>query len=146
MVNTQKKIFLLIFLSQEIFLAQAQTQSTSVEMNNGYYIVVGAFLVKNNARNYVSYILKKRGVHSTLGYSYSGRIYYVYTNICLERTDCLTELNNLRKEIGFEDTWIKAIKPEDYVGPKENDSIVKKENKDDLLIPKPESQTITSDP
>jgi outer membrane protein OmpA-like peptidoglycan-associated protein len=98
----------LVFSVSHLLLCTAHAQRDVSELETGYYVIVGAFAVQNNAATFYQKLLKEK-LNAGFGYSTSRGLYYVYRSKCEQSLDCSTELKKIRKEIGFEDAWLKFI-------------------------------------
>lgn len=101
-----RPIYTLVILIGVSFCSYSQSAFTSA--SKGYYTIVGAFAIKENAVKYNA-SLQKSGIHSACGYLASRNIYYVYTLKDADVSVCLKEMRELRKKPEFWDTWVKYI-------------------------------------
>lgn len=98
---------LLVFLSGTTFFSFSQaTFSTESE---GYYTIVGAFAVRDNADKF-SASLNNTGMSASWGYLPSRNIYYVYTLRDKDPKVCIKAARELRKKPEFWDAWVRYIK------------------------------------
>lgn len=88
------------------------SQSAFTSASKGYYTIVGAFAIKENAEKFNA-SLQQRGIHSAYGYLTSRNIYYVYTLKDADVSVCLKEMRALRKKPAFRDAWVKYIDIDD---------------------------------
>jgi outer membrane protein OmpA-like peptidoglycan-associated protein len=84
------------------------SQAAFTPASKGYYTIVGAFAIRENAANFNA-SLRKSGIHASYGYLTSGHIYYVYTLKDQRASACLKEMHELRKKPGFSDAWVRYI-------------------------------------
>ena len=101
-----RPIYTLIILIGASFCSYSQSAFTSA--SKGYYTIVGAFAIKENAVKYNA-SLQKSGIHSACGYLTSRNIYYVYTTKSDDAAVCLREMEELRKKPEFWDAWVRYI-------------------------------------
>jgi outer membrane protein OmpA-like peptidoglycan-associated protein len=88
---------------------RSNSQAAFSSATEGYYVIVGAFAVRENAAK-LNASLHKRAIHSSFGYLTSRNIYYVYTLTNNDVAVCLTEAQELRKKPEFGDAWVRFIK------------------------------------
>lgn len=101
------RFYLLFICIVVAFEGRSQTPFTLDA--EGYYTIVGAFAIKDNAIRYNA-SLKKKGMQSSCNYLTSSKIYYVYTLRNTDVTVCLKEMQELRKNPEFSDAWVRYIK------------------------------------
>lgn len=101
-----RSIFSLVILIGASFCGYSQATFTSA--SKGYYTIVGAFAIKENAIKYNA-SLNKSGIHSACGYLASRNIYYVYTMKDDNVSPCLKQMRELKKKPEFWDTWVRYI-------------------------------------
>lgn len=77
--------------------------------SEGYYTIVGAFAVRENATKYNA-SLQKIGMSSSCGYLPSRNIYYVYTLHDANPQVCVEAMRELRKKPEFWDAWVRYIR------------------------------------
>jgi outer membrane protein OmpA-like peptidoglycan-associated protein len=77
--------------------------------SEGYYTIVGAFAVRENANRYNA-SLQQNGMNSAFGYLPSRNIYYVYTLRDANVNACLEAMRELRKNPAFWDAWVRYIR------------------------------------
>jgi outer membrane protein OmpA-like peptidoglycan-associated protein len=100
---------LCLFLVFTCVALKSHSQAAFSSASEGYYVIVGAFVVKENAAK-LNTSLHKKGVHASFGYLTSRNIYYVYTLTNNDVAVCLTEVQELRKKPEFWDAWVRFIK------------------------------------
>jgi outer membrane protein OmpA-like peptidoglycan-associated protein len=88
---------------------RSYSQAAFSPASEGYYVIVGAFAIKENAAK-LNASLQKKGMNSSFGYLTSRNIYYVYTLTNSDVSICLTEMRELRKKPEFWDAWVRFIK------------------------------------
>lgn len=98
---------LLVFLSGTTFYSFSQTTFSSE--SEGYYTIVGAFAVRDNADKFNA-SLNKAGMSTAWGYLPSRNIYYVYTLRDKDPKVCIKAARELRKKPEFWDAWVRYIK------------------------------------
>lgn len=91
------------------------SQSTFTAGSEGYYTIVGAFAIKENAAN-LNAVLQKNGMHTSYGFLPSRNIYYVYALRSPDIKVCIQEMQELRKKPEFWDAWVRYIR-EDGTSP-----------------------------
>jgi outer membrane protein OmpA-like peptidoglycan-associated protein len=86
----------------------AQSAAPPPALPKGYYVIVGAFAIRENAENYNA-ALQKKGMQTAYGFLNSKRIYYVYDLLSPDVKVCLKTMRELRKQQEFSDTWVRYI-------------------------------------
>ncbi len=80
-----------------------------LELEKGYYVVLGAFNTYKGAENY-SDELFKRGFYTKYGYASETKIYYVYSYHSLYYADAKKESERLKKyKANFRENWVLTI-------------------------------------
>ncbi len=80
-----------------------------LELEKGYYVVLGAFNTYEGAENY-SDELFKRGFYTKYGYASETKIYYVYSYHSIHYTDAKKESERLKKyNANFRENWVLTI-------------------------------------
>src|SRR5688500_4411688 len=100
------RLYLLLLCTGIPLLCHSQTPFSPE--SNGYYTIVGAFAIKQNANKFNA-ALHKSGINSSCGYLASQHIYYVYTTKNDDPSVCLKEMEELRKKPEFWDAWVRYI-------------------------------------
>jgi outer membrane protein OmpA-like peptidoglycan-associated protein len=99
------KFLYLLFLAG-IFSLESYCQQAAFP--EGYYVIVGAFAVKENAEKF-NHALQTKQMKSEYGYLPSRGLYYVYTLNDADVTRCMEAAKELRKEQQFFDAWVRYI-------------------------------------
>ena len=99
------RFFLLFFLAGLVLSSHAQQQPPLAQ---GYYVIVGAFAVRDNAEKFNA-SLNTKGLNTSYGYVPSRQLYYVYTLRNEQVTPCTLAARELRKESQFSDAWVRYI-------------------------------------
>jgi outer membrane protein OmpA-like peptidoglycan-associated protein len=100
------RFYLLLLCTGISLLCHSQTPFSPE--SKGYYTIVGAFAIKQNANKFNA-TLHKNGINSSYGYLASQNIYYVYTTKNEDASVCLKEMEELRKKPEFWDAWVRYI-------------------------------------
>lgn len=80
-----------------------------LELEKGYYVVLGVFSSYEGAENY-SDELFKRGFYTKYGYASETKIYYVYSYHSIHYEDALKESERLKKyNATFRENWVLSI-------------------------------------
>lgn len=82
--------------------------SQQAVLPKGYYVIVGAFAVKNNAEKYNSALHQKQ-IQSEFAFIPSRNLYYVYTLSDQSARRCLSVAKELRKQPEFNDAWVRFL-------------------------------------
>jgi outer membrane protein OmpA-like peptidoglycan-associated protein len=85
------------------------SQSPFTAESEGYYTIVGAFAIKENAAN-LNASLQKNGMNTSYGFLASRNIYYVYALRSADVKACIEEMRELRKKPEFWDAWVRYIR------------------------------------
>jgi outer membrane protein OmpA-like peptidoglycan-associated protein len=99
------KFFCLLLLSALLSIPALSQQST---LPKGYYVIVGAFAVKNNAERFNTTLHEKK-IESEYAFIPSRNLYYVYTLSDQSARRCLAEAKELRKQPEFNDAWVRFL-------------------------------------
>lgn len=88
-------------------LVGAQSENTN-GMDQGYYVVVGAFKIQKNAIRFTE-VLVQQGTTASYGYNPENDMHYVYTGKFLNLDTAAMEVSHIREDTAFHDAWVKAI-------------------------------------
>jgi outer membrane protein OmpA-like peptidoglycan-associated protein len=97
------RLFLLLSFCGIFTLTSAQQISPK-----GYYVIVGAFAIKENAERF-SQELQKQRIKSQCVYQPQRKLYYAFTYFNVEKLPCQREALTLRNDPRFFDAWVKYI-------------------------------------
>jgi outer membrane protein OmpA-like peptidoglycan-associated protein len=97
------RLFLLLSFCGIFTLTSAQQISPK-----GYYVIVGAFAIKENAERF-SQELQKQRIKSQCVYQPQRKLYYAFTYFNVEKLPCQREALTLRNDLRFFDAWVKYI-------------------------------------
>lgn len=97
--------FLLVLLITGFSFTSYCQQATFPE---GYYVIVGAFAVRENAEKF-NQALHSKQMKSEYGYLPSRKLYYVYTLNDADVSRCMVVAKELRKDQQFSDAWVRYI-------------------------------------
>lgn len=112
--KTKTKFFwfytlLLLFLIGESFSQPLYMNDTvPEECVSGYYVVVGAFEMAENAKRF-NKVLSQKSYGSSYTYSRSNNIYYVHIGIHQQKESAVNDVTKIRSIPLFSDAWVKFI-------------------------------------
>src|SRR5687767_1479339 len=99
------KFLYALILSATVSISSFSQQAT---LPKGYYVIVGAFAVKNNAERYNA-TLQQKEIQSQYAFIPSRNLYYVFTLSDQSASKCLQEARELRKQPQFNDAWVRFL-------------------------------------
>jgi outer membrane protein OmpA-like peptidoglycan-associated protein len=105
------KFFYLLIVSA---LLSAPAFSQQSALPKGYYVIVGAFAVKNNAERFNTTLHEKQ-IQSEYAFIPSRNLYYVYTLTDQSVSRCMQEAKELRKQSQFNDAWVRFIDEKGHI-------------------------------
>ncbi len=88
---------------------QATDSGSPLEINKGYYVVVGSFAIRENAVNYVKQLRENGFSSAEFKYSSATRFNYVFVLRSENEDQARAMWMQLRQTPGFEDTWINTL-------------------------------------
>lgn len=91
------------------FLSVAQSEEPIPE--KGYYVILGAFAVKDNAVNFRKTV-DEMGVKSSYGFLPSRGLYYVFVDGSKSLPSCLDQVKTVRMKKEYADAWVRFIEDE----------------------------------
>lgn len=101
-----------LFLSQ-IFIIHTQAQSSAPALAPGYYVVVAAYRLHQDAyaKNYINSI-SKEGVSAQYGADLGRKYLYVYLDYFQDFDESVKDMLDTRKKAGFGSAWVRIMKDE----------------------------------
>lgn len=100
---------LLLVTAASPVLSLAQSQEPVPE--KGYYVILGAFAIKDNAVNFRKSVDEK-GVKSSYGFLPSRGLYYVFVDGNKSLPSCLDQVKTVRMDKAYADAWVRFIEDE----------------------------------
>ena len=103
----------------------AVAQETDIsKIPPGRYLVIGTFHIKQNALGFYEYVKKQGHFEPKLAYHPLKQYYYVYIKEYSPGENGYSDVQKLRKETEFSDTWFMVVQPYQTEEKKQNDNLV----------------------
>ena len=91
-------------------IAQAQDNAIS-NIPEGRYLVIGSFHIKKNAIGFVDYVHKMDKYDVKMAYHPKTQFYHVYIKGYAENENGFVDVDKMRKQTEFIDTWFMIVEP-----------------------------------
>jgi hypothetical protein len=107
-----KNFYMLASFLLIVCYGQAGYAQHAKELADGYYVVVAVFSPEHEdyAIRYSDGLVKK-SISAAYGFNSERNYWYVYVKHFPDRKPSIEEMQQMRKQTGFEKTWVKKVSP-----------------------------------